>query len=439
MKNDRKNKIVCPSPTCIHCPSRCHRQQDHPPSRDEALEVLFAEVEFTLEMEFVALKESLGRVTAEETYAAFPVPVADGAQHDGIMVNWEQVKTLLNKGYQVLEKREFCLCAMGNVLISPFDTVIPSEQVRYLPDGRAEILALPGKGQGIVKKGNSIRAGERLLPENCRLVPAHLSILRLAGVERVPVWKKPQVAVIPVGMDTVPPGCRPGAGQTVEADSILIESIIKECGGEAWTEPVAEDSEALISQAISSVISHCDCLVLIGGLGRNGARYGDYTGEAVARLGRVLVHGMEFGPGGKPMLLGEIGGKCVVGIPAPPHAALTQAEQYLPAVMGRFLHCPCYERQEIEVNLPIDGQRPLRPSYHPHVGLKWTEAGYEMVPIRMGDTVDCFVNATGIVTAWEEESQPERAGKARVQLLYGEETIRRLSCRLATEVSMRKQ
>lgn len=428
MEINLQEKIICSSATCIGCPTRCHRQQRDPLSRDEALAILFEQVSFDPAKEDVPLNKALGRVTSDPTYAAFSVPSADTAQHDGIMVNWKQVKQLLEGGCRVLADHEFRLRVMGAVIEPPFDTVIPLEQVRYLADGRAEIRALPSPGQGVRQTGSSIREGERIVPAHYRLTPANLAILRFAGVERVPVWKKPKAAVIPVGSDLVEPGCRPGPGQVVEADSILLEGILRECGGEAWTEPVAGDSEELICQAILRAIPHCDFLVLIGGLGRSGAKYEDYTAQAIEKLGRVLVHGMGFGPGGKVMLLGEIQGKCVVGIPAPPHAALTQSEQYLPAIMERFLRCPCYERPEIRARLHMDYKSGIRSGYHPHVGLSWTGESYEIVPIQMGDTVDCFVNATGILMEESADRLMKKGESARVQLLWGEKTIRQRGC-----------
>ncbi|TWH57560.1 putative molybdopterin biosynthesis protein [Desulfitobacterium sp. LBE] len=427
MANNQHDHISCPSSSCIGCATRCHRQQNDPFSRDEALAILFDQAKFELAKEFVPLNEALGRVTSEPTYAAFSVPSADTAQHDGIMVNWEQAKKLLESGSRVLAEHEFCLRAMGAVIEPPFDTVIPLEQVKHWTDGRVEIKALPAPGQGIKGAGSSIRGGERLVPANYRLNPAHLSILRFAGVETITVWKKPKAAIIPVGDDLVAPGRRPGPGQVVESDSILLAGILQECGGEAWTEPVAGDGVDLICQAILQVIFRCDVLILIGGLGRSGARYGDYTVQAVEKLGRVLVQGMGFNPGGKAMLLAEIQGKCVVGIPAPPHAALTQAEQYLPAIMERFLSCPCYERPEIKARLHEDYQSGIRSGRHAHVGLRWTGEDYEIVPIRMGDTVDCFVNATGILMEEAEDRLLKKGEPATVRLLCGEKTLRRRS------------
>lgn len=425
MATNQEESILCTSATCVGCSTRCHRQQKDPLSRDEALALLFAQVAFEPAQEFVPLKEALGRITAEPTYAAFSVPEADTAQLDGIMVNWAQTRQILATGSRVLAESQFRLRSMGSVVEAPFDTVIPLERVRHLAVGKVEITALPPQGQGVRGEGSSIREGERIVPADHRLTPANLAILRFAGVENVPVWQKPKAAIIPVGDDLVGPGCRPGPGQSVEADSILLEGIIRECGGEAWTEPIAGDSEELIYQAILQVIDRCDLLILIGGLGRNGARYEDYTTQAIAELGRVLVQGMGFGPGGKAMLLGEIQGKCVVGVPAPPHAALTQAEQYLPAIMERFLHYPCYERQEVKASLHMDYQSGTRAGYHPHVGLNWTGEGYEIVPIRMGDTVDCFVNATGILMEEAQDRLLKKGEPATVQLLCGERVIRR--------------
>ncbi len=76
-----------------------------------------------------------------------------------------------------------------------------------------------------------------------------------------------------------------------------------------------------------------------------------------------------------------------------PHAGLTQSEQYLPAIIERMLHCPCYERQELKARLQTGYKRSTRAGYHPHVLPEWKDDSYEIVPVRMGDTVNCFVNA----------------------------------------------
>ena len=45
----------------------------------------------------------------------------------------------------------------------------------------------------------------------------------------------------------------------------------------------------------------------------------------------------------------------------------------------------------------------------------------------MGDTVDCFVNATGILMEEAEDRLLKKGEPAAVQLLWGEKTVRRRS------------
>ncbi len=419
------NTIAACEHSCKICSMRCHRQQQAPVPAQQAMEILFQNTVMNVKPEIVPLRQALNRVTAEATYARLNVPCADTSKHDGIAVQWGNTFQCMAQGRHVLEQNEFSVQGMSSVIPAGLDTVVPDELIEYTVDGRVRILTLPCQGEGIARAGSSIQWGEEIVPANRRLTPSQLSVLRLAGIEEVAVWKRPRAAIIPIGKELCLPGTKIlEPGQTIEADSILIETIIAECGGEAWTTPIVADDTELICEAIRGVLDSCDFLVLIGGVGRGGLRYGDYSHNAVDSLGRVLVHGVDFRPGGKPTLFGEIDKKCVVGIPGPPHAALTQAEQHLPAIMEHFLGCPCYERPEIYAKLDADFQNKKDDHYHPHIGLKWDGSEYEIFPIRRGDTVDCFVRAAGILMAEEDEHFYQKGDKVRVRLTSGERTVR---------------
>lgn len=416
-------------PVCEHscktCLERCHRQQQNPPSVKRAMQILRENTVTKVVPEIIPLKVALNRVTAETTFARLNVPSADRSMHDGIAVHGDILSRCTAHGRSVLEPEEFFILGMGDCLPAGFDTVIPYELLEFAADGRVRVMTLPCRGEGISKAGTSLRSGEQMVPANHRLTPSCLSILRLAGVEQVKVWRKPRAAIIPIGSDLCPPGTTAlKPGQSIEADSILIEAIIAECGGESWTTPIVADDTALLGEAVRTSVESCDFIVLVGGVGRGGGQYGDHTRDAVELLGRVFVHGVDFRPGGKNVLFGEIGGKCVVGIPGPPHAAQTQAEEHIPAVMELFLQCPCYERPEIYARADADFLNKENDGYHPHVGLHWDGSEYEIFPIKRGDTVDTFINATGILMPDESKRFYQKGEKIKVRLTYGERTVR---------------
>ena len=412
--------ILCDSDSCVSCHTRCHRQQRQPAGRDDALALLFSHADFTLEAEHIPVRLALHRVTAQDIFANFSLPAAATSQHDGVAVCRAAAEKKLASGSNRLEKGEFLHCAMGTALPPPFDTVIPLERIRL--EGECAVFsALPGQSGGTHAAGSSVRAGERIVPANHRLTPASLSFLRLAGVEEIPVWTKPRAVLFPIGGDLVAPGTVPGPGQYIESDSLLLSAILEECGGTCTVSEILPDSTQAICAALEERAGSCELMVLIGGAGTGGPEFGDCAVQAVQRMGRLLVQGTGFGPGGKPQFLGAIGGRPVVGIPGPPHAALTQAEQYLPAVMERFLGCPCYEREELTARLSDAFQSGARAGYHPHVLLRWEKGECVAYPVTMGDTADCFVNATAILM---QDRDVAPGGTVPVRLVCGSRTAR---------------
>ncbi|SHH97461.1 putative molybdopterin biosynthesis protein [Sporobacter termitidis DSM 10068] len=419
-------KIKSCQTTCGTCTVRCHRQMSKLPTKAEALEILFREVKAQRKTETVALKNALHRVTAEDIYAKWNVPNADRAMHDGIAIAWDLAAEKQARGENFLHDGEYLRLAMGEIIPEKFDTFLPWELCGYQDDQSVSIAALPKKGEGVTRCGANVRQGELIVRAKRRLEPSHLAILRLSGVEQAVVFKKPRVAILPVGDDLQKPGLTPLPGQSMEADSIMVESVAQLCGCEtAVEEPIADRPEA-IREAIQRHAGAADILILIGGLGQEGSVYGDHSAEAVRALGRILVHGAAIGPGGKPTLLGTIDGKYVLGIPGPPHAAMMVTEQFLPPIIEQFLCVPCFERAEVDAVLG-EGFKPRGSSvYMPRVNLRWTGSGYELKSLRMGDTVDCFVNGTATIELGPSAAPRGKGETVKARLVYGERTIRQL-------------
>ena len=414
--------INCPSNNCLSCPLRCHRKQTNPVHCEEALDILFESCSFDLGTEEISVSEALGRVTAKTYYAEFSHPAADGAHHDGIAVNHDYVEKKVLNGDTELVSGEYTFIGMNDPLPDGADTVIPAERIETV-SGKVRLDALPGKGGGILKKGNCFKKGDIIVPEGHKLNPGNLCILRYSGNEVISVKKKPHAVIIPTGKFTVQPGSIPEIGEFIEADSLLIEAVVKMCGGSAHTlQPVNEDIETLCS-VIENIQGTYDILFLIGGAGTWKERYHDYAVSAVEKLGNILVQGTDIGPGGKTHFFGNIGGKCVFGVPGPPHAAVTQVEYYIPKIMERFLGVPCGYQQEIYAVPSDDFSRRINPGYNPHVLLRWEDNNDipTAYPVIMGDTADCFAKANAVMTP---EKKYEKGDLVKCHLVYDLETAK---------------
>lgn len=410
--------------TCSDCVCRCHRQMQSFPYKEEALEKLFQELSFKVEVEEIPLNEGLGRVIAKNVYAKHTVPNADISLHDGIALRYEIAKKILSEGKDGLREGTYHIVGMGDVVPPACDTVVPDELCTFTESGYVFLRSLPSQGEGVIRQGSSIQSGEQMLTINRKLTPANLGILRLAGVERLMVYRKPQVTIVPVGQHCQLPGKPLLPGQVIEADSILIASVIQECGGIPRVLPPVVDTEANIQEVVLTESSHCDLLILIGGIGKRGARYGDYVVSTIQKIGRIILQGVQIAPGGTNLLFAEVNGTCVMGIPGPPHGALMVTEQFLPPIMEQFLHCPCWERQEIEVVLGADFTSQGKTPYLARPALHWNGRDYEMTPLRPGDTVDGFINGSAVAVLSSQNTACHKGDRMRVQLIYSEREIR---------------
>ena len=410
--------------TCADCVCRCHRQMQSFPFKEQALEKLFQELSFKVEVEEIPLSESLGRVTAANVYAEYAVPNADISLHDGIALQHSQAEKILEQEKNCLEEGTYYIVGMGDVIPAACDTIVPDELCQFTESGNVALRSLPAQGEGIIRQGSSIRPGEQMLTANRKLTPAHLGILRLAGVEHLSVYRKPRVTIVAVGQNCQPAGNPLLPGQAVEADSILISSVIQECGGISRVLPPVVGTETNIENVIVTESSQCDLLILIGGIGKRGARYGDHAVAAIQKIGRIILQGVQIAPGGTNLLFAEVNGTCIMGIPGPPHGALMITEQFLPPIMEQFLHCPCWERQEIEVVLGADFTSQGKTPYLARPALHWNGQDYEMTPLRPGDTVDGFINSAAVAVLSSQNTACHKGDRMRVQLIYSERAIR---------------
>ncbi|MEJ2071258.1 MAG: substrate-binding domain-containing protein [Syntrophobacterales bacterium] len=107
--------------------------------------------------------------------------------------------------------------------------------------------------------------------------------------------------------------------------------LVEEAGGlpEVW--PIAPDEPTTLAEVVKRAVAAADVVLVNAG---SSAGSEDYTYQAVAALGEVLVHGVAMMPG-KPTLLGVVAGKPVIGNPGYPVSAVLSFEEFAaPLITG---------------------------------------------------------------------------------------------------------
>ncbi len=103
-------------------------------------------------------------------------------------------------------------------------------------------------------------------------------------------------------------------------------------GGQVYRYPLTPDDSDLIRSRISEAVDANDLVIISAG---SSAGTRDFTADTIADLGEVLLHGVAMKPG-KPVILGRIRGKPVVGLPGYPLSAVTVLREMVIPLLARY-------------------------------------------------------------------------------------------------------
>ncbi len=276
-----------------------------------------------------------GRLTAAPVWARRSSPPCHQAAMDGFAVAaaatfgaTPEVPRFLKVGEEAFPVNT------GHPLPPGTDAVIMVEQI---PDPEADSIAVEAPvfpWHNVRRIGEDLVAGEMVLPEGELITPWAQGALLAAGVTRVLVRRLPQVAILPTGSELIP-GDWEGElppGRLPEFNSVILAGMVAELGGIPQVRPVVPDEPGALTAALREALEEADVVLINAG---SSAGSEDYTVQAVAALGEVLVHGVAMMPG-KPTLLGVAAGKPVIGNPGYPVSAVLSFEQFVAPLLTRL-------------------------------------------------------------------------------------------------------
>ncbi|MHB8880109.1 MAG: molybdopterin biosynthesis protein [Thermodesulfovibrionales bacterium] len=273
-----------------------------------------------LEGEPVPLEEALGRVTAAAVIARLSSPFYHAAAMDGYSVRFMDTFGASELSPKRLALGEEALYVdTGDPLPDRFNAVVMVEDVNLIrgQDSAIEIIQPVTPWQNVRVIGEDIVATELILPENHRMRPVDIGAAISGGHTSIMVRRRPRVVIIPTGSELVEPGTELRKGDIIEYNSRVLSSLVSEWGGEpVRIRPVPDDLEKIKA----AIISGCETgdLVVINAGSSAGSE--DYTAKAISELGEVLLHGINIKPG-KPVILGWVRDRPVLGIPGYPVSA----------------------------------------------------------------------------------------------------------------------
>jgi putative molybdopterin biosynthesis protein len=232
----------------------------------------------------------------------------------------------------------------GNLLPPGCDAVIMIEEVRI--DGDRFTIRKPASPwQHVRPVGEDIGETEMILPSRHRIRAHEIGALLAYGVTEVEVLTV-RVGLIPTGSELVPAGERPGPGQAVESNTGMAAAWLEGLGCRCTRSPLTPDDPVLILSRLEEAVEANDAVIISAG---SSAGTRDFTADAIAELGEVLVHGVAMKPG-KPAILGRIRGKPVIGLPGYPLSAVTVLRELVSPLLSLY-GLPAGEGAEVPATL----------------------------------------------------------------------------------------
>jgi putative molybdopterin biosynthesis protein len=288
--------------------------------------------------EYILASDSLGRVTAEALYAKISSPFYHSSAMDGYAVR--SIDTFSASDFspcRLLIGSQAVYVDTGDPVPDGFDAVIMIEDVmthgskkaeeerKSVPAGERkrtdlhfedyiEIIKPATPWQHIRIIGEDIVSTELLLPENHVIKPVDIGAMISSGHVEIQVRRKPQVSIIPTGSELVEPGSTLKKGNIIEYNSTILSSLVSQWGGDPVRFAPVPDSLNEIKQAILAGCDRSNLVIVNAG---SSAGSEDFTAQAIAALGEVVLHGVNIKPG-KPVLLGWVKNRPVLGIPGYP-------------------------------------------------------------------------------------------------------------------------
>ena len=301
-------------------------------SLDEALTLLTTSFAAPQRTENVPVMQAAGRVVAVPVFAKYSVPEVNISAMDGIAVRSRDTIGASDRNPVTLDR-----CTRvntGNIVPPEFDAVIMIEDV-WESGGCFQVRRAAVPWQHVRPAGEDVKENKLVLPRGHLIRPFDIGALVTYGITTIEALAV-NVGIIPTGSELVPLGVRPGPGQVVESNTVMAQVFLSQMGAHCTRLPIVPDDPGLISEALRLAVQEND-LVLISAGSSAGTR--DFTESVIRTHGELIFHGVAVKPG-KPVMLGRIGGKPVLGLPGYPLAAQTVLREFAAPLLESWGFAP---------------------------------------------------------------------------------------------------
>ena len=297
-----------------------------------------------LPSEWVHIGAAAGRVLTRDLIAERDQPPGDTSAMDGYAVHAADLAsgraTLRLVGSapaggsydQELGPGETVRIFTGGLLPRGADAVAPQENASSEGD-RVCLEGAIEPGSFVRPAGLDFRRGERTLPGGRRLTARDNGLAAPVYPARLPVRRRPPVALLATGDELVLPGQPLGPAQIVNSNTVALAAMVRHWGGEAVDLGIVRDQPDRLAEA-SEQLRGVDLAVTLGGAS---------VGERDLVRGVLGEHGLTLDfwqiamRPGKPLLFGRVRDVPLLGLPGNPVSAGVCAVLFVRAAIFAML------------------------------------------------------------------------------------------------------
>ncbi|MBB6175421.1 molybdopterin molybdotransferase [Anoxybacillus tengchongensis] len=312
------------------------------------------------EKEYVSLEQCDGRILAEHIDATMPIPWFDRSPYDGYALSAEATAEASSDHPVLLEvvatvgagtvwdgslmPKQAVKIMTGAAIPDGANAVIMVELTKEIEkDGTrfVEIKRKVHEGENISRIGEDMKQGDVVVEKGTMIHPGIVAVLATFGYDRVPVMKKPKVAIISTGSELLHVYEPLEKGKIRNSNAYMLQAQIRRAGGEPILFGKVADTFEHTLYVVQKALREADVVITTGGVSVGDF---DYMPRVYEHLGaQLLFNKVAMRPGSvtsaaifeKKMLFGLSGNPsaCYVGFElfARPFikAMLGQSKRYL--------------------------------------------------------------------------------------------------------------
>lgn len=295
---------------------------------DEALADLLQRVSVLTDIEWLNTFDADGRVLAQDLVSPMQVPPQDNSAMDGYALRCADLREpwalavsqriAAGSAAQALLPGSAARIFTGAPIPRGADAVVMQEDCEVQPDGSVQIKRLPKAGQWIRRAGEDIGHASTVLSRGQILTPAELGLAASIGMARVPVLRRPRVALFSTGDELIMPGevspenMRPGA--IYNSNRFFLAALLRRLGCELTDFGIVPDRLDATVRALHEAAQNHDLILTSGGVSVGEE---DHLRPAVQSLGTLDLWQIAIKPG-KPFAYGRVQPAHFIGLPGNP-------------------------------------------------------------------------------------------------------------------------